>query len=147
MSLEAKVMEAMKTAMKNKDSQALEALRAIKSAILLVKTGGSKEVSEAEEMSLLQKLVKQRKDSAAIYEQQNRPDLVAPELAQIAVIETFLPKQLSEAEITVFIEEIISQTGASGIKDMGKVMGIASQKLAGKADGKTISVILKKLLT
>ncbi|MBU2525971.1 MAG: GatB/YqeY domain-containing protein [Bacteroidetes bacterium] len=146
MSLESKVMEAMKTAMKNKDSQALEALRAIKSAILLAKTGGSKEVSEAEEMTLLQKLVKQRRDSAAIYEQQNRSDLATPELAQIAIIETFLPKQLSEAEITVIIQEIITQTGASGIKDMGKVMGAASQKLAGRADGKTISGIVKKLL-
>ncbi|MDT8415106.1 MAG: GatB/YqeY domain-containing protein [Flavobacteriaceae bacterium] len=146
MSLESKVMEAMKTAMKTKDSQALEALRAIKSAILLAKTGGSKEVSEAEEMTLLQKLVKQRRDSAAIYEQQNRSDLATPELAQIAVIETFLPKQLSEAEITDVIKEIISQSDASGIKDMGKVMGAASQKLAGRADGKTISGIVKKLL-
>lgn len=148
MSLEPQVMEAMKVAMKSKDTVTLEALRAIKSAILLTKTsGGSGELTDADEMSLLQKLVKQRRDSAVIYQQQNRVDLADPELAQVAVIEQFLPKQLSEDEVESVIKPIIERLGASSVKDMGKVMGEASKELAGKTDGKTISLIVKRLLS
>lgn len=148
MSLESQVMEAMKAAMKSKDTVTLEALRAIKSAILLAKTsGGSGELTDADEMSLLQKLVKQRRDSAAIYQQQNRLDLANPELAQVTVIEQFLPKQLSEDEVEAAITPIVERLGAVSIKDMGKVMGEASKELAGKTDGKTISLIVKKLLS
>lgn len=148
MSLESQVMEAMKVAMKAKDTVTLEALRAVKSAILLAKTSGSEgELKEADEMALLQKLVKQRRDSATIYQQQNRADLANPELAQVAVIEQFLPKQLSEVEVEAAIKPIVSRLGASSIKDMGKVMGEASKELAGKTDGKTISLIVKKLLS
>lgn len=148
MSLEPQVMEAMKAAMKSKDTVTLEALRAIKSAILLTKTsGGSGELTDADEMSLLQKLVKQRRDSAAIYQQQNRLDLANPELAQVTVIEQFLPKQLSEDEVEAAITPIVERLGAVSIKDMGKVMGEASKELAGKTDGKTISLIVKKLLS
>lgn len=148
MSLESQVMEAIKVAMKAKDTVSLEALRAIKSAILLTKTsGGSGELTDTDEMSLLQKLVKQRRDSAVIYQQQNRADLADPELAQVAVIEQFLPKQLSEDEVEAAIKPIVVRLGASSIKDMGKVMGEASKILAGKTDGKTISLIVKKLLS
>ena len=148
MSLQEKVMGAMKTAMKDKDQTALAALRAIKSEILLAQTSGSDAATtEADEIKILSKLVKQRKDSAAIYTEQNRPDLAEPELAQAEVISKFLPEQLSEAEIGKAIDAIISQTGASGMKDMGKVMGMASSQLAGKADGKTISMIVKSKLT
>lgn len=148
MSLQEKVMGAMKTAMKDKDQTALAALRAIKSEILLAQTSGSDAaMTEADEIKILSKLVKQRKDSAAIYTEQNRPDLAEPELAQAEVISKFLPEQLSEAEIGKAIDAIISQTGASGMKDMGKVMGMASSTLAGKADGKTISMIVKSKLT
>lgn len=149
MSLQSKVMDALKEAMKAKDTVALESLRAIKSAILLAKTeaGASEELSEAEELKLLQKLVKQRNDSAALYTSQGRNDLAAPELAQAAVIEKFLPTPLTEREVETEVSAIISSVGASGIKDMGKVMGIATQKLAGKADGKLISTIVKNLLS
>lgn len=149
MSLQSEIMEAMKTAMKAKDTVALESLRAIKSAILLAQTesGAKEELSQEEEIKLLQKLVKQRKDSAAIFTQQGRADLAGPELAQAAVIEKFLPEQLSEAEITNIVQGIIAATGAQGMKDMGKVMGLASKELAGKADGKTISTVVKQLLT
>ncbi len=148
MSLESQVMEAMKVAMKAKDTVTLEALRAVKSAILLAKTSGSEgDLKEADEMSLLQRLVKQRRDSAAIYQQQQRADLADPELAQVAVIEQFLPKQLSEVEVEAAIKPIVARLGASSIKDMGKVMGEASKELAGKTDGKTISLIVKKLLS
>lgn len=149
MSLESQVMEAMKVAMKAKDTVTLEALRAVKSAILLAKTSGGEggELKEADEMALLQKLVKQRRDSAAIYQQQNRADLADPELAQVAVIEQFLPKQLSEDEVETAIKPIVERLGASSIKDMGKVMGEASKELAGKTDGKTISLIVKKSLS
>lgn len=142
-------MEEIKTAMKAKDTVALEALRAIKSEILLAQTAtGSKEdISEADEIKLLQKLVKTRKDSATIFTEQNRLDLTEPELAQIAVIEKFLPAQLSEAEVEVIIAKIIAETGASGIAAMGKVMGLAAAQLGGTAEGKTISGIVKKLLT
>lgn len=149
MSLQTKVMEALKEAMKAKDTVALESLRAIKSAILLARTeaGASKELSEADELKLLQKLVKQRKDSAALYTQQGRNDLAEPELAQMAVIEKFLPAQLSEAEVEEALKGIIAQVGATSPKDMGKVMGAATKQLAGKADGKLISDIVKKLLS
>lgn len=149
MSLQTKVMEALKEAMKAKDTVALESLRAIKSAILLAKTeaGAAEELSEADELKLLQKLVKQRKDSAALYTQQGRNDLAEPELAQMAVIEKFLPAQLSEAEVETALRGIINQVGATTPKDMGKVMGVATKQLAGKADGKLISEIVKKLLS
>lgn len=149
MSLQTKVMEALKEAMKAKDTVALESLRAIKSAILLAKTeaGASEELSEADELKLLQKLVKQRKDSAALYTQQGRNDLAEPELAQMTVIEKFLPAQLSEAEVEEALKGIIAQVGATSPKDMGKVMGAATKQLAGKADGKLISDIVKKLLS
>ena len=149
MSLQTKVMEALKEAMKAKDTVALESLRAIKSAILLARTdaGASEELSEADELKLLQKLVKQRKDSAALYTQQGRNDLAEPELAQMAVIEKFLPAQLSEAEVEEALKSIIAQVGATSPKDMGKVMGAATKQLAGKADGKLISDIVKKLLS
>ena len=149
MSLQTKVMEALKEAMKAKDTVALESLRAIKSAILLAKTeaGASEELSEADELKLLQKLVKQRKDSAALYTQQGRNDLAEPELAQMAVIEKFLPAQLSEAEVEEALKGIIAQVGATSPKDMGKVMGVGTKQLAGKADGKLISDIVKKLLS
>ncbi len=148
MSLQTDIMAAMKDAMKAKDTVALEALRAIKSGILLAQTesGAKEEISEEEEIKLLQKLVKQRKDSAAIYIEQGRQDLADPELAQVAVIEKFLPAQLSEEEVEVIVKKIIADNGFSGMADMGKVMGIASQELAGKADGKTISTAVKKSL-
>jgi len=148
MSLATQIMDEMKNAMKAKDTVALEALRAIKSELLLAQTasGSKEEISEAEEIKLLQRLVKMRKDSAGIFTAQNRPDLAEPELVQIAVIEKFLPAQLSEAEVEVIVAQIIAETGASGIADMGKVMGLASAKLGGTAEGKTISTIVKKLL-
>lgn len=148
MSLEEQVMTEMKAAMRAKDTIKLEALRAIKSGILMAKTeSATKEnLVEEAELKLLQRLVKQRKDSAAIYLEQGREDLAQPELDQAAVIEQFLPEQLSEEEIEKKIVEIIAQTGAAGMKDMGKVMGLASEALAGKADGKTISMIVKKKL-
>lgn len=149
MSLQQRVMEAMKTAMKNKDAQALEALRSVKSALLLAQTesGSKKELTEAEELKLLQKQVKQRKDSAAIYREQGRPDLAEPELAQAEIIEQFLPKQLDEEEVAKIIDGIIAETGATSMADMGKVMGLASKKLAGQADGKTISTVVKARLS
>lgn len=148
MSLQTKVMDALKEAMKAKDTIALESLRAIKSAILLAKTeaGAAAELAEEEELKLLQKLVKQRKDSAALYTQQGRNDLAEPELSQVAVIEKFLPKQLSEAEVTEAVKAIIAEVGATSAKDMGKVMGVATKQLAGKTDGKVISAIVKTLL-
>lgn len=148
MSLATQIMDEMKSAMKAKDTVALEALRAIKSELLLAQTasGSKEEISEAEEIKLLQRLVKMRKDSAGIFSAQNRPDLAEPELAQIAVIEKFLPAQLSEAEVEVVVAQIIAETRASGIADMGKIMGLASAKLGGTAEGKTISTIVKKLL-
>ena len=148
MSLQENLMVKMKEAMRSKDAVALESLRAIKSEILLAKTksGGSEELSETEEIVLLQKLVKQRKDSAAIYLSQDRNDLAAPELAQVEVIAQFLPEQMSEGELKKIIAEIMAKVGASSMKDMGKVMGMASKQLAGKADGKAISMAVKELL-
>ena len=149
MSLQEKVMTELKAAMRAKDAVKLEALRAIKSGILLAQTenGSKEEISEDAELKLLQKLVKQRKDSAVIYKEQNREDLAKPELEQAAVIEQFLPAQLSEAEVEAVVKAIIAKTGAEGMKDMGKVMGMASEELAGKADGKTISTLVKKNLS
>ena len=148
MSLETQVMESLKEAMKAKNTVALESLRAIKSAILLAKTEtGANELTESDELKILQKLVKQRKDSAALYAQQGRNDLAEPELAQMAVIEKFLPAQLSEAEVEEALKGIIAQVGATSPKDMGKVMGVATKQLAGKADGKLISELVKKLLS
>ena len=140
--------EEMKNAMRSKDSLRLESLRAIKSAVLLAQTSGgdSGELTDEDAIKLLQRLVKQRKDSAAIFRDQNRPDLAEPEEAQAAIIEEFLPVQMSNDELESNIESIIETSGASGMKDMGKVMGIASKQLAGKADGKRIADTVKKKL-
>jgi uncharacterized protein YqeY len=148
MSLATNIMDELKTAMRAKDTVALEALRAIKSELLLAQTanGSKEEISEDEEVKLLQRLVKTRKESARIFTEQNRMDLANPELAQIKVIEKFLPAQLSEAEVEAVIAKIIAETGASGIASMGKVMGLASAELGGTAEGKVISTIVKKLL-
>ncbi len=148
MSLSVKIMDEMKTAMRAKDTIALEALRAIKSELLLAQTatGTKEEITEDEEIKILQRLVKMRKDSASIFATQNRPDLAEPELAQIAVIEKFLPAQLSEEEVEAIVAKIIAETGAVGIASMGKVMGLASAQIGGQAEGKTISAIVKKLL-
>ncbi|MET1257779.1 GatB/YqeY domain-containing protein [Flagellimonas sp. DF-77] len=149
MGLQEQVMTEMKAAMKAKDTVALESLRAIKSALLLAKTekGGGDGLSEADEVKLVQKLVKQRKDSAAIFTEQGRNDLAEPELAQVAVLERFLPEQLTEAEIEKVVVQTIDAIGAEGMKDMGKVMGIVSKELAGQADGKTISSVVKAKLS
>ncbi|MER3497529.1 MAG: glutamyl-tRNA amidotransferase [Chitinophagaceae bacterium] len=149
MSLEQKIMADLKTAMLAKDEKTLRALRAIKAAILLAKTseGASGELKEDDEIKLLQKLVKQRKDSLEIYKQQNRQDLAQKEQEEIEVIEKFLPKQMSEEELRKELQTIITETGASSPADMGKVMGVATKRLAGKADGKTISAIVKELLS
>jgi len=149
MSLQDKIMEEIKVAMRAKDTVALESLRAVKSALLLAQTetGAKSDISSDEEIKILQRLVKQRKDSANIYNEQGRPDLAEPEIAQAAIIEKFLPQQLSEAEIEAVVSRIISESGASGMASMGKVMGAASAELAGKADGKTISTVVKKLLS
>lgn len=148
MSLSTTLMDHIKDAMRAKDTIALEALRAIKSELLLAQTasGNKEEISEEDEIKLIQRLVKTRKESARIFTEQNRPDLAEPELAQIAVIEKFLPAQLSEAEVEAVIAKIIEETGASGIASMGKIMGLASAQLGGTAEGKTISTIVKKLL-
>ena len=148
MSLQDKVMQEMKTAMKAKDSVALESLRAIKSAILLAQTekGAGQGLSEEDEIKMVQRLVKQRKDSAAIYREQGREDLAATELSQVEVIEKFLPEQLDEASIEKVVTDTIAKMGAEGMKDMGKVMGAVSKQLAGQADGKTISSIVRKKL-
>jgi len=147
MSLQANITTALKEAMKAKDQTALEALRAIKSEILLAQTSGNGDITEADEIKLLQKLVKQRKDAAAIFTEQGREDLANPELAQAAVIEKFLPAQLSEAEVEAVIQSIITEGNFSGMQSMGQVMALANGKLAGSADGKTISTLVKKLLT
>jgi uncharacterized protein len=148
MSLETQIMAQMKDAMKAKDEAGLRGLRAIKAAILLAKTsGGSGELTADDEIKLLQKLVKQRKDSLDIYRQQNRADLAQKEEEEIAIIEKFLPKQLDAAELKTIIAGIIAETGASSAADMGKVMGAANKQLAGQADGKTISAVVKELLS
>lgn len=148
MSLENNISIKIKEAMKSKDVLRLEALRAIKTSLLLLKTEDrNKEVSESDEVLMLQKLVKQRKDSAAIFRKQNRVDLAVPEEAQAEVISEFLPEQLSELEIEKIVIDTINKIRAQGMKDMGKVMGVLSGKLAGKADGKTISSIVRQKLS
>ena len=148
MSLEQKIMGDLKSAMLAKDEKALRSLRAIKAAILLAKTseGAGGELKEDDEIKLLQKLVKQRKDSLEIFQQQNRTDLAQKEQEEIEIIEKFLPKQLSADELRSEVAAIISEVGATSPADMGKVMGAATKKLAGKADGKTISALVKELL-
>ncbi len=149
MNLQQDVMAAMKTAMKAKDQTALTALRAVKSAILLAQTesGAKEELTEEQELKILQKLVKQRKDSAAVYLEQDRKDLALPEIDEAEVISQFLPEALSEEEIEKVVVMTIDKVGAEGMKDMGKVMGIVSKELAGQADGKTISNIVKAKLS
>ena len=149
MSLEQKIMTELKTAMLAKDEKALRSLRAIKAAILLAKTseGGGGELKEEDEIKLLQKLVKQRKDSLEIFTQQNRADLAQKEKEEIDVIEKFLPKQMSPDELKAELKMIIAEVGASSPADMGKIMGAATKKFAGKADGKTISALVKELLS
>jgi uncharacterized protein YqeY len=149
MSLETQVMSFMKDAMKNKDEALLRGLRAIKAEIIKAKTepGANGEISEDGEMKLLQKLVKQRKDSLAIYEQQNRSDLAAKESEEIAIIEKFLPAQMSEEDVKAAVQAIVTELGAAGPQDLGKVMGVATKKLAGQADGKVISAMAKAILT
>ena len=149
MSLQQDVMTAMKVAMKSKDQTALTALRAVKSAILLAQTesGSTGELTEEQELKLLQKLVKQRKESAAIYLDQGRKDLASPELDEAEVISQFLPEALSEEEVEKVVVMTIESIGAEGMKDMGKVMGIVTKELAGQSDGKTISTIVRQKLT
>lgn len=145
--LEEKIQQDIKAAMLAKDSVALASVRGIKAAILLAKTSeGAKELDDAAIVKIIQKLVKQRKESAEIYTQQNRPELAQNELAEAAVMERYLPKQLSEAEIEDKVKEIIAQVGAQSMADMGKVMGVATKALAGQADGKVISAMVRKLL-
>ncbi len=147
MSVQKQVMDKMKEAMKSKDTVALTALRALKSAFMLANTEvGSGELSEGDEMKIIQKQVKQRKDSAAVFSEQGRSDLAEPELAEAAILEQFLPEALSEEEIEKVVKETIAKVGAEGMKDMGKVMGIVSKQLAGQADGKTISTLVRKNL-
>ncbi|MDB5231856.1 MAG: GatB/YqeY protein [Chitinophagaceae bacterium] len=148
MSLEQKVMAEMKDAMRSKNEPLLRGLRAIKAEIIKARTepGANGEISEDTEMKLLQKLVKQRKDSLEIYQQQNRADLAQKEEEEIAVIEKFLPQQLSAEELKTELQQILSQAGATSPADMGKVMGVASKQLAGRADGKAIAATVKELL-
>lgn len=148
MSLQDIIDKDIKTAMLAKNEAGLRGLRAIKSALLVAKTekGAAQQLDEATELKVLQKLVKQRKESAAIYQEQNRPDLYQIESEEIAVIEAYLPKALAEEEVAAIIRNLISQSGASGMQDMGKVMGLATKALAGQADGKLISDLVKQLL-
>ena len=148
MSLQDQIMKQLTAAMKSKDVVALQALRAVKSAILLAKTesGAGDDISEEQELKILQKQVKQRKDSAAVYIAQGREDLAKPELAEAAIIEQFLPEALSEEAVEKIVLNTIQKMGAQGMKDMGKVMGAVTKELAGQADGKTISALVKKNL-
>ncbi len=148
MSLESKVQDALKKAMIAKDQVSLRTLRAIKAAVLLIKTekGFSGEVTDAQELATLQKMVKQRREAMNIFETQGRTDLAEIEKEEIAVIERFLPEQLAEDEIKAIVKEIVEQTNASSMKDMGKVIGIANQKIAGRAEGATIANIVKSML-
>lgn len=147
MSIQTEVMTKIKEAMKSKDTVALTALRALKSAFMLAKTEvGAGELSVEQELKIVQKQVKQRKDSAQVFIEQNRQDLANPELEEAKVLEQFLPEALSEGAIEKVVLETIAKVGAEGMKDMGKVMGIVSKQLAGKADGKTISSIVKAKL-
>lgn len=148
MSLESKIMEELKVAMKAKDEAGLRTLRAIKAAIIIEKTaeGASDVISEATEIKMLQKLAKQRRDSLEIFEKQSREDLAAKEREELAIIEKFLPKQMSQEELHALLKGIIAEVGATSPADMGKVMGVASKQLAGKADGRAISDAVKQLL-
>jgi uncharacterized protein YqeY len=148
MNLEEQIMAQMKDAMKAKDEAGLRGLRAIKAEIIKAKTepGAGGEISADKELSMLQKMMKQRKDSLEIYQQQNRADLAVKEEEEIAIIEKFLPKQLSAEELKMELQQIIAETGAASAADLGKVMGMATKRLAGKADGKTISATVKELL-
>lgn len=147
MTFEEKINEDLKTAMKAQDKQALRGIRAIKQAILLAKTDGSHdEITEEKFIKMLQKLVKQRRDSLAIFEQQNREDLAAVEREELEIIERYLPKAMSPDELEAAIRKIVEQTGATSMKDMGKVMGMANKEFAGKADGAAISAVVKKIL-
>ncbi|MGB1169439.1 MAG: GatB/YqeY domain-containing protein [Flavobacteriaceae bacterium] len=148
MSLQKQIMEELKLAMKSKDSVALQALRAVKSAFLLAKTeaGAGDDLTSEQEMKIIQKQVKQRKDSAAIFIEQGRQDLADPELKEVAILEKFLPEALSEEAIEKVVLETITKLGAEGMKDMGKVMGVVSKQLAGQVDGKTLSGIVRKNL-
>lgn len=148
MTLEERITADMKVAMKSKDKVALRAIRAVKAAILIAKTDGSGDVIDAaKEIQIVQKMVKQRKDSHTIFVDQGRADLAEVEKEEIDIISKYLPEQMGEDELKKIITEIVSDLGAEGMKDMGKVMGVASQKLAGKADGKTISSIVRASLT
>jgi uncharacterized protein YqeY len=147
MSLETEIMARMKEAMKAKDEAALRGLRAIKAAILLLKTSGNESITAEDELKMLQKMVKQRQDSLDIFRQQNRTDLAQKEEEEIRIIEQFLPQQMSVAEIKIALQEIIAEVGAADIKDLGKVMGVATKKMAGRADGKIISAMTKELLS
>ena len=143
-----KLNQDLKAAMKAKDKAALRTIRSIKSALMIMQTDGSgKEIDEATEIKLLQKLIKQRKDSLEVYVKQNREDLAETEKEEIKIIDNYLPKQLTPEELETAITEIISETGANSMKDMGRIMGMASQKLGGSADGKSISIMVKKLLS
>jgi hypothetical protein len=148
MSLQTQVMDKMKAAMKAKDTIALQALRSVKAAFLVAKTatGVQEEITEEQEIKIIQKQVKQRKDSVAIFIKQNREDLAAPELLEIAVLEQFLPESLTEEEVEKLVVATIHKLGASGMKDMGKVMGVVSEELSGKADGKVIATLVKNNL-
>lgn len=147
MELEKQIQADMVAAMKAKETVRLAALRGIKAAILLARTsGGASEITDADIVKIIGKLVKQRKESAEIYTAQNRPELAANELAEAAAMEVYLPRQLSEAEVEAELQKIIAETGASGMADMGKVMGTAAKRLAGQADGRLISTLVKKLL-
>ena len=149
MNLEQKIMAELKTAMLAKDEKTVRSLRAIKAAIIVAKTaeGAKGEITEADELKLLQKMVKQRKDSLEIFRQQNRNELAEKEQEEIGVIERFLPQQLNEDQIRDKVQQIIQQSGATSAADMGKVMAIANKELSGQADGKTISIIVKDILT
>ncbi|MBK9526495.1 MAG: GatB/YqeY domain-containing protein [Bacteroidetes bacterium] len=147
MTLEEKINGELKTAMLAKDEASVRGLRAIKQSILMAKTSGATAVSTEDEIKMLQKLVKQRKESVEIYQQQNRPDLAKPELEEIAVIEKFLPQQMGESEIRSELTRIIGEVGAKSPQDMGKVMGAASKFFAGKADNKIVSQLVKELLS
>ena len=146
MSLEQQVMNDMKDAMRAKEEASLRGLRAIKAALLILKTSGSTEITESDELKMLQKLVKQRKDSLTIYQQQNRTDLAQKEEEEIKIIEKFLPQPLSLDDLQREVQKIIINSGASSVADMGKIIGIANKQLAGKADGKTISEVVKQFL-
>jgi hypothetical protein len=149
MGLEQQVMEQMKEAMKSKNEAMLRGLRAIKAEIIKAKTepGANGVITEDAELKMLQKMMKSRKDSLEIYQQQNRSDLAQKEMEEIAIIEEFLPAQLSEEALTEALKQIIAQVGATGVQDLGKVMGVASKQFAGQADGKLIATLVKQLLT